>query len=94
MWTCGIDIATQQQTDATQRSTCNEKKERPNAPVALLRATAFATVRASGARPRMPIKPMSTIAAPLAMPIPACVLRQPTEAIKCCTTGDHTVPAT
>ena len=58
MWTCGIDIATQQATPAMQSSVCAAPVDRPNGRASRIdrwAPPASATAASAGGRPRMKI---------------------------------------
>ena len=91
MWTCGIDIATQQPTLATHNSAISAFGETPRAlapPVVIAAAPASAI----GMR-RRSVMTSSGMLSAQNTPTPICVVRQPSVAMKCCRSGGHTTPA-
>ena len=94
MWTCGIDIATQQLTPAMTSTVCSAAGDIPSG-----RDDRDADARGRGRRSRSAAtaagaaSASGTMVATQNTAMPRYVRRQPALWMKCCTTGGQTVPA-
>ncbi len=94
MWTCGIDIATQQLRPAMTSTVCSAAGDMPSGRDGCdeARGAQEATGASRGDR-RRSARVSGSMVATQKMAMPRYVRRQPTLWMKCCTTGGQTVPA-
>ena len=91
MWTCGIDIATQQATPATHKIACSALGDRPAAVCAAACEASTAGPPSLGAR-RRSIGTNGSIASAHTTPTAMCVIRHPSALTKCCRSGGQITP--
>src|SRR5687767_11334635 len=94
MWTCGIDIATQQLKPATTRTACSAFGDIPSGRGDRDATPAVVTLLSVSGERRRRTSTRGNIAATQKTAMPRYVPRHPALWMKCCTTGGQKVPAT
>ncbi len=93
MWTCGIDIATQQLTPAMTSTVCSAAGDIPRGRGDRDAARGVVDVVLVSGDRRRRASTSGNMVATQKTAMPRYVRRQPWLWMKCCTTGGHTVPA-
>ena len=91
MWTCGIDIATQQATPATINSAISVLEERPSVPRVPLDTAPAASAGCDGAGRRI-ARMSGSMATAQIRPMPIWVVRQPCVEMKYWISGGQIAP--
>ncbi len=93
MCTCGIAMATQHAMPATHSKAISVFGEMPSRPCAWAAIVPATFMSCRGARRRSGRIASGSMVTAHSTPIPMWVARQPSVAMKCCTTGGQIVPA-